>query len=161
VHDAARVRVREAVEDLGGDVDRHRVGDAAGTQCLAERRSGHVCVGDVDVLRVAPAGERARARGVVQLRHRLRLAARSLAGFALARDDLHGHVAPVLFVARQPDGARAAAPERPYRAVAAEEQTRLRTKGESFGHGSKLLCRRRSDSFPIRRTGYSHPVEHN
>ena len=52
---------------------------------------------------------------------------RARGGLALARDDLESDVEAVLLVAREPDRARAAAPERPHRAVAAEEETGLGT----------------------------------
>src|SRR6266545_3415598 len=91
-------------------------------------------VRDVDVLRVPAAGERPEAALVVELRHRLRLAPRPRPGLSLARDDLDRDLAPGLDVLGEPDGAGAAAAQRPQGPVAAEEEPGFRAEREGFRH---------------------------
>jgi hypothetical protein len=153
VDDPAPVRVRERVEHLRRRLDRVGVIDFAGAQRLAERAPADVLVRDVDVLRVAAARECAQAAAVVQLRHRLRLAARAGAGLPLPRDDLDRHLAPGPHVLGEPDRAGAAAPERAQGPVAPEEEAWLRVEREGFGQRPKCLCHGRTNSFPGRSSG--------
>jgi len=118
VDDPARVRVRETFQHLRGCLDRSRVVQLAGPERLAQRLSGHVLVGDVDVARVALEAVRAQAALVPKPRCGQGLPFGPCGSLALARDDLQRDVEPVSLVSGEPDRAGAAAPERPQRTVA-------------------------------------------
>ena len=92
---------------------------------LAEGPARHVLVGDVDVLRVAAEPVGALAGRMAQARGGLGLPLGSGRRLPLPRHDLEGHVEPVLLVAGKPDRAGTAAPQRPQRPVAAEDELAL------------------------------------
>src|SRR6266542_660753 len=121
--------MREALEHLRCCFAGVAVRQLARAQGLAECSPRNVGVRDVDVARIAPARVRAKAAGVLELRHRLRLTTGARALLSLARNDLHGDHAGALLVARKPHGARAAAPEGADRAVSAQKEVRLRLEG--------------------------------
>ena len=118
----AAVGVREPVEDLARRVDRLRIGQLPRAQRLAQRPAADVLVGDVDVARVGAEAVRAQAALVAKPCRRLGLALGPVAGLAFSRHDLEGHVETVRLVAREPDGARRAAPERPQWPIAVEHE---------------------------------------
>jgi len=103
VDDAARVRVRETVEGLRARLDELGVLQVAPAHGLAQRRPGHVLVGDVDVVAVARERVGAQTVRVAELRRRARLALGPRAGLALACHDLERDVEPVALVAGEPD----------------------------------------------------------
>src|SRR6185503_18272519 len=109
--DPALMRVREPIEDLNRRLDRCFVVELATAHRLAKGAAGDVLVGDVHVLRVAAKAVRALTRGMAQPGRGLRLPLGTRGRLAFTRDDLQGHVEPVLLVPGQPDGARAAAPQ--------------------------------------------------
>src|SRR2546423_718403 len=94
VHDPARVRVRERLEDLGAGLDGFRVVQRPRPQCLPHRLAGYVLVGDVDVARVALEPVGAQAALVPESRRRERFAFRPAGRLAFARDDLQRDVEP-------------------------------------------------------------------
>ena len=118
----------------------------------------HVLVGDVDVPLVAREGVGPQAARMAQAGGRLGLALRARAGLALARDDLQGDLEPVRLVAREPDRARAAAPERAQRPVAAEDesgaQQRARAVFDTQDRGWPSAART-----PFRPIGLQMPIE--
>ena len=118
VDDPARVRVRERLEDLRAGLDRVGVVQLARSQRLAQRLSGDVLVGDVDVARVALEPVRAEAALVPQPRRGQGFPLGARRGLALARDDLQRHLEARSLVAGEPDRPRAAAAERAQRAIA-------------------------------------------
>ena len=122
VDDPGSVRVRERVEHLGGDLDGVFVRELVRAHRLAHRSARDVLVGDVDVARVVPDVVRAHAALVAEPARRESLALGPRGGLSLARDDLERDVEAVALVAGEPDRARAAASERPHRAVAAEDE---------------------------------------
>ena len=71
---------------------------------------------------------------MAQPRGCLGLAFGTVRGFALARHDLQGHVEAGVLVAGEPHRAGCAAPERPQRAVAIEDELPGREYGKSGGH---------------------------
>ena len=91
--DAARVRVREALENLRCRLDGGGVVELAALERVTERAPGNVLVGDVDVPLVA--GERVgtQAGGMLELRGGGRLALRARPGGACAGDDLERDLA--------------------------------------------------------------------
>src|SRR4029453_3945680 len=101
---------------------RRRVPELAGANTVAHRPARDVFVGDVDVPVVAGVGVGPQTPWMAQPRGRFRLALRAPPGLALARDDLQRDVEAVRLVARKPNGARAAAPQRPQGAVAAKDE---------------------------------------
>ena len=113
---ASPSRIWEAVSTAIASVD------VAGADRLAQRAPGHVLVGDVDVPLVAREVVGPDAPWMAQAGGRLGLALGARSRLALARDDLQGDVEPVRLVAREPDRARAAAPEHAQRPVAAEDE---------------------------------------
>ena len=125
VDDPAPVSVRQGLEDLGRSLDRGRVVELAASQRFAEGATRDVLVGDVDVLRVAAETVGALARRMTEARGRLGLSLGSGRRLPLPRHDLQGHVEPVLLVAGEPDRAGTAAPQRPQRPVAAENEVAL------------------------------------
>ena len=122
VHDPAPVGVGEAVEHLGGDLDRLGVREAVGAEGLAERAPPHVLVRDVDVARVSAEVVGAHAALVTQPRGGLHLPARARGALALARDDLERHLEARPLVVGQPDRAGAAPAERLQGPVAVEDE---------------------------------------
>ena len=112
VDDPTRVRVRQTLEHLGGRLDRVGVVQLAGPQRLAHRLPRHVLVGDVNVAPVPIEPVGAQAALVPQPRRRQRLPLGPCRRLALARDDLQRDVEAGALVTREPDRARAAAPER-------------------------------------------------
>src|SRR5207245_3401485 len=134
VDDPARMRVRETLQHLRARLDRLAIAELACPERVAKRPSRRVLVRDVDVPRVASARVGAEAALVPQPRRDLRLALGPLAGLPVPRDDLQGDVEAVPLVAREPDRARAAAPERPQRAVAVENELALSDCGSCLRH---------------------------
>jgi hypothetical protein len=90
-----------------------------------------------------------------QSRRGLRLALRAMCGLPLARDDLERHVEPVLLVAREPDGAGAAAAERPERAIAVEDELPAWKRMRGNGHDHPALAAARA--IPAPRSGGWRP----
>src|SRR5207302_8225690 len=121
VDDPARLRVRETLEHLRPGLDGVAVTQLTGPERVAKRPPGCVLVRHVDVPRVASARVGAEAALVPQPRRDLCFALGPLAGLPVTRDDLQGDVEAGSLVAGEPDGARAAAPERPQRPVAVED----------------------------------------
>ena len=80
VDDAVRVSVREALEHLGGRLERAGVAELARPHRLAQRPAGNVLVDDVDVAGVARERVRAQAARVPEPRRRGRLALGPRAG---------------------------------------------------------------------------------
>ena len=122
-------------------------------QRLAERPPVDVLVGDVDVAGVAAEVVGADAARVAQPRGGFHLALGARSALALAGDDLEGDVEAGPLVPRQPDRARAAAAERPQRAVAVEDELSLRQRVGGRRHGSPL--RRGAEGSSGRRIPYS------
>ena len=143
VHDPAPVRVREALEDLRGELDRRGVVQLAHADQLAQGAAADVLVGDVHVPVVAAEVVGAHATLVPQAGRRLHLPCRACRALALARHDLERHLEPGALVAREPDGSGAAPAERAERPVAVEDE-RAVGKGEgSRGHRSCPSPRKR------------------
>ena len=122
VDDSRAVRVCERVEHLRCDLHGVTVGERARPDRLAQRPSGHVLVGDVDVARVMADVVRAHAAVVPQSSCRERLALRASGRLPLPRDDLQRDVQARPLVEREPDRARAAASERAHGSVATENE---------------------------------------
>src|SRR5581483_8394864 len=139
VDDAARVRVRERLEELRGDLDRVPVVELAGAQRLAERPPRHVLVGDVDVARVASERVDALAARMPERRGGPRLALGAGGRLPLPSHHLQRDVEPGALVPREPDVPHPARPERPQRAVAAEDQL---LRGDGDDHGLHYETRR-------------------
>ena len=125
VDDPTRVRVRECLEHLSRRLDGGAVVELSAAESLAEGASRDVLVGDVDVPGIPAEAVRALAGGVTEPRRGLRLSFGAGGRLALARDDLERDVEAVLLVFRQPDRARAAAPEGPQGPVAPEHKVAL------------------------------------
>src|SRR5581483_6613464 len=134
VDDPVRVRVREALEDLRGRLDRLLVVEPALAERVAKGAAGEVLVGDVDVPLVAGERVRAHAGGVPEVRGGGRLALGARAGGAGPRDDLQRDVAVALLVARVPDGAHPAAAERAQGPVADEHEPAAGRVSRSLRH---------------------------
>ena len=119
----------------------------AGAQRLAQRAAVDVLVGDVDVAAVAAEVVGADAALVAEPRRGLHLARRARGALSLARDDLERDLEAGALVAREPDRARAAPPERAEGPVAVEDEI---GGGKGVGgarHGHRLLRRGRGPSF--------------
>ena len=120
-----RVRVRRGLEHLCSRLDRAGVVELAGADRLAQRLSGDVLVGDVDVPLVAVdrdrRGRNARSRSLATA-----WASRSARAPALPSrgTTLSATSRSLDLVAREPDGAGAAAAERAHGPVAAEDESR-------------------------------------
>ena len=112
VDDPGPVRMGERVEHLGGDLDGILVGQLAGADRLAQRASGDVLVGDVDVARVVADVVGTDAAIVAEPPRGEGLALGTSGRFALARDDLERDVEPVPLVEGEPDRARPTRAER-------------------------------------------------
>jgi len=140
VHDPARVRVGEPLEDLRARFDRLAVAQRTGAQRLPQGAPAHVLVGDVDVAGVAAEAVGAQAALVSKPRSGLGLALGPQRRLSLARDDLERDVEPRPLVAGEPDGARAAAPERPQRPVAVEDELPVRECGQRGRHRVSALA---------------------
>ena len=134
VHDPPRVRVREPLEHLRTRLDSVPVAQLAGPERVAQRPAGRVLVRHVDVPRVAAACVGAQAAFVPEPRGHDRLSFRAVAGLPLPRDDLQRDVEPRPLVPREPDRARAAAPERAQRPVAVEDEPALGDRGCNLSH---------------------------
>ena len=149
--DPARVRVSEAFEHLGRGLDRVGVVHRPGAERLAQRLARHVLVGDVDVVRVSLETVGAEAAFVPETGGRERLALGPRSGFALARDDLQRDVEPRPLVAREPDRARAAAPERAQGPVAPGDELAGGERNCRLGHEGEI-SRRTPESCAFRLT---------
>ncbi len=97
------VCVGEGVENLGADLDRGGVVELAAPQALPERLSGHVLIGDVDVVLVALERERAQTARVAKPGRGLHLPLCPRPGLAFSRDDLERDVACGPFVPHEPN----------------------------------------------------------
>ncbi len=138
----------EGLEHLRGRLDRGAVVELAAAERFPEGSTGDVLVGDVDVSLVPPEGVGALAGRVPQLGGGLGLAFGAWRGLALARDDLERHVEPVTLVTSKPDGARAAAAERPEGAVPAEHELALLRGCGGVRHGGFSLAQAAASPAP-------------
>ncbi len=120
--DPGSMRVGESVEHLGSDLDGVLVREAVRAHRLAQGASGHVLVCDVDVARIVSDVVRAHAPLVAQPARCQRFTLGAGGGLSFPGDDLQRDVEAGALVAREPDGARAAAPERTNRAIASEHE---------------------------------------
>ena len=140
VDDPEPVRVRERVEDLRRRLDGVAVAELAGAQRLAQRAALDVLVGDVDVAAVAAEVVGADAALVPEPRRRLHLARRPRGALALARDDLERDLEAGALVPGEPDGAGAAAAERPEGPVAVEDEVGGGKGVRGARHGHRLFA---------------------
>ena len=147
VEDPGGMSVRQAVADLAARLERRRVVQLAGAECLPKRAPRHELVGDVDMPGVAPERIGTQATPVPELRGGRRLALCTCSCLSLAGDDLERDVEPCVLVSRQPDRPRAAAPQRTQRAVPVEDEPGAFEGKSSIGHGSNSLAVR--GSFPL------------
>ena len=122
VDDPRAMSVRQRVEHLRRDLHGIAIRQRAGADRLAQRPSGHVLVGDVDVARVVAHVVRANTAFVTQAACCERLSLGPRGRLSFARDDLERDVEPVPLVEREPDGAGASAPERAHGPIAAENE---------------------------------------
>ncbi len=120
--DSRPVRMGEGVEHLGGDFDGFLVREAVRAHRLAQGPPGHVLVRDVDVARIVPDVVRAYAAFVTQPASRQGFTLGTGGSLSFTRDDLQRDVEACALVAREPDGARASASQRPQRAVTPEHE---------------------------------------
>ena len=132
--DPPLVRMRKPFEDLCGRLDRLGIAQLARPHRVAQGLAADVLVGDVDMPRVGAETVGAQAALVPQAGRRLGLALRAMGRLALAGDDLERDVEPVVLVAREPHGARAAAAQRAQRPVAVEDQFLARERLWSDRH---------------------------
>jgi hypothetical protein len=132
--DPVRMRMAQALENLRADLDRARVGEIAAADAVTQRLARNVLVGDVDVPFVAVERVGAEAPRVAQPCSRLGLAFSAGASLAFARDDLQRDVETIGLIAREPDRARAAAPERPQGPVPAEDELTGRKRRDRCRH---------------------------
>ena len=120
--DPGSVRVGESVEHLGRDLDGVFVRETIRAHRLAQRAPGHVLVRDVDVARIVSDVVRAHAPLVAQPACRQSFTLGAGGSLSFPGDDLQRDVEAGALVAREPDGARAAAPQRTNRAIASENE---------------------------------------
>ena len=120
--DSRPVRMGEGVEHLGGDFDGFLVREAVRAHRLAQGPPGDVLVRDVDVARIVPDVVRAYAAFVTQPASRQGFTLGAGGSLSFTRDDLQRDVEARALVAREPDGARASASQRPQRAVTPEHE---------------------------------------
>jgi hypothetical protein len=135
VDDPGPVCVGQCVEHLCRDLHGVFVREILRTHRLAYGPTRDVLVGDVHMARVVPDVVRAHAALVPEATRRLSLTLGARGSFPLARDDLQRDVEPGALVAREPDGAGAAATERSHRPIAAEDEL-MGGRGDGDGrHG--------------------------
>ncbi len=147
--------MRERLEHLGARFDRGAVVQLAATERLAKGPPGDVLVGDVDMLGVTAEAIGALTGGMAQTGRSLGLALGAGCRLPLTGDDLERDVEPVLLVPGKPDGAGTAAPERPQRAVAPEDELALDKGWGCVGHRLSRVGGGENKSFTRReRTRY-------
>ena len=133
--DSRPVRVRERIEHLRRNLDGVLVRKRPCSKRFSKRAAGNVFVRDVHVARVVSHVVGADAAVMSKPARREGLAFGTSSRLALPRDDLERDVESVSLVEGEPDRARAAASERPHRAVSAED--------ELLGRGGKSDRRHR------------------
>src|SRR5262249_12306651 len=135
-------------EDLNRCLDRRRIVELAAAHRLAKRAAGHVLIGDVHMLRIAPESVGPLTGGMAEPRGRLRLALGARGGLALARDDPERDVDPVLFAACGPHGARAAASQRLQGPIPSKDELALEDGWGGVRHQLSWVGQAVSESCP-------------
>ena len=134
VDDAACVRMREALENLGCRLDGGGVIELAAFERMTERATGNVLVRDVDVPLVARERVGTQTSGMLELGRGGRFPLRARSGGSCAGDDLERDLAILPRVEGVPDRSHPAAAERPERPVPVEDEGRRGSVSRGLAH---------------------------